>query len=91
MSCSMVPEATTPPLWLKVWQSTRQAGAMPSVIAMQKTIEMHVVHKAGVALTIRQLRDAAVYTVTYDEQSDRHLHEVFAPFGITYQPPHTPG
>ena len=86
----MMHEATTTPLWLKVWQSARQASVMPSVMAMQKAVEMHVARKAGVARTIRQLRDAAVYTVTYDEQSDRHLHEVFAPFGITYQPADVP-
>ena len=51
---------------------------------------MHVARRAGVALTIQQLRNAAVYAVTYDEQSDRHLHEVFAPFGITYQPAEVP-
>ena len=49
----MVHKATTPPLWLKVWHSTRQAAAMPSAIAMQKTVEMHVARKCGVALTRR--------------------------------------
>lgn len=80
-----MPEAMTRPVWLKFWQSGRQAATMPSVIAMQKSVEMLVARRAGVALTMRQLRAAGVYTVTYDEPTDRHLHEVFAPFGITYQ------
>jgi hypothetical protein len=58
---------------------------MPSIIAMHKAVEMHVARKAGVTLTIQELRQAAVYTVRYDEESDRQLHEVFAPFGIPYQ------
>jgi hypothetical protein len=81
----MMPEATTRPVWLRIWQSARQASEMPSVVAMNTTVEMHVARKAGVALTIRQLRRAGVYTVRYDEESDRQLHEVFAPFGIPYQ------
>jgi hypothetical protein len=54
-------------------------------MAMHRAVEMHVARTAGVALTIQQLRQAAVYTVRYDEESDRQLHEVFAPFGIPYQ------
>jgi hypothetical protein len=78
-------EAMTRPVWLRIWQSARQASEMPSVIAMHMAVEMHVARKAGVALTIRQLRQAGVYTVRYDEESDRQLYEVFAPFGIPYQ------
>ena len=77
---------STEPIWLKFWQSAGQASDIPCVMAMQVSVEMHVARRSGVALTIQQLRAAAVYTVTYDEQSDRHLHEVFAPFGIPYQP-----
>ncbi|MEV0800713.1 MULTISPECIES: hypothetical protein [unclassified Kribbella] len=58
---------------------------MPSAIAIHRSVEMHVARTAGVALTIQQLRQAAVYTVRYDEESDRMLHEVFAPYGIPYQ------
>ncbi|NEA30568.1 hypothetical protein [Streptomyces sp. SID13031] len=83
---SMLHQATTRPVWLKFSQSAPQASTMPSAMAMLISVEMIVARKAGVALTIQQLREAAVYTVTYDEQSDRYLHEVFAPFGITYQP-----
>ncbi|WP_132192475.1 MULTISPECIES: hypothetical protein [Kribbella] len=90
MGYSMMREATTRPVWLRVWQSAQQASAMRTVVAMQKAVEMHIAEKAGVTLTIRQLRDAAVYTVTYDEENDRELHEVFAPFGITYQPAEAP-
>ena len=86
----MMPEATTPPVWLKFWQSARQAAAMPTALAMQRSVELQVTKLAGVALTIRQLRRAGVYTVTYDERSDRHLHEVFAPYGITHQPAQLP-
>lgn len=86
----MMHKATTRPVWLKVWQSTYQASMMSSLMAMQATVEMLVARKAGVALTIQQLRAATVYTVTYDEESDRQLHEVFAPFGITYQPAEVP-
>jgi len=75
----------TRPVWLRLWQSLRQGSVMPSVMAMHRSIEMHVAHKAGVALTIQQLREAEVYTVRYDEESDRMLHEVFAPYGIPYQ------
>jgi hypothetical protein len=75
----------TGPLWLRIWQSCRQGSAMPSLTAMHRSVEMHVARKAGVALTIQQLRQANVYTVRYDEESDRLLHEVFAPFGIPYQ------
>jgi hypothetical protein len=74
----------TRPVWLRLWQSLRQGSVMPSVMAMHRSIEMHVAHKAGVALTIQQLREAEVYTVRYDEESDRMLHEVFAPYGIPY-------
>ena len=81
----MMPEATTRPVWLRIWQSARQASELASVIAMHTAVEMHVARKAGVALTIRQLRQAGVYTVRYDEESDRQLYEVFAPFGIPYQ------
>jgi len=87
---SMMHDVTTLPVWVKVWQSARQASVMSSAMAMHKYVEMHVARRAGVALTIQQLRNAAVYTVTNDEQSDRHLHEVFAPFGITYQPAEVP-
>ena len=80
-----MPEATTRPVWLRIWQSARQASEMPAVVAMHAAVEMHVARKAGVALTVRQLRQAGVYTVWYDEESDRQLHEVFAPFGIPYQ------
>jgi hypothetical protein len=86
----MMPEATTPPVWLKLWQSARQAAAMPTALAMQRSVELQVAKLAGVELTIRQLRQAGVYTVTYDEQSDRHLHEVFAPYGILHQPAQLP-
>ncbi|MDX6260045.1 MAG: hypothetical protein QOH84_1733 [Kribbellaceae bacterium] len=86
----MMLEATTPPVWLKCWQSSRQAAAMPTALAMQRSVELQVAKLAGVALTIRQLRQAGVYTVTYDEQTDRHLHEVFAPYGITHQPARLP-
>jgi hypothetical protein len=79
-------DRSTEPIWLKFWQSAGQAADIPCVMAMQVSVEMHVAGRSGVALTIQQLRAAAVYTVTYDEQSDRHLHEVFAPFGIPYQP-----
>jgi hypothetical protein len=80
-----MPEAMTGPVWLKFWQSGQQASTMATVIAMQESVEMLVARRAGVALTMRQLREAGVYTITYDEPTDRHLHEVFAPFGITYQ------
>lgn len=90
VGCSMMREATTRPIWLRLWQSAQQASDMATVVAMQKAVELHIAEKAGIALTIRQLRDAAVYTVTYDEETDRHLHEVFAPFGITYQPAQAP-
>jgi hypothetical protein len=76
---------TTRPVWLRIWQSARNGSVMPSVMAMHRAVEMHVARKAGVALTIQQLRQAAVYTVRYDEESDRLLHEVFAPYGIPYQ------
>jgi hypothetical protein len=79
-------QATTRPVWLKLSQSVPQASVMPSAMAMLISVEMLVAGKAGVTLTIQQLREAEVYTVTYDDQSDRYLHEVFAPFGITYQP-----
>ena len=78
-------EDMTRPVWLKIWQSPRQGSVMPSVMAMHRSVELHVARKAGVALTIQQLRQAAVYTVRYDEESDRLLHEVFAPYGIPYQ------
>lgn len=83
---SMLHQATTRPVWLKFSQSVPQASLMPSAMAMLSSVEMLVARKAGVALTIQQLREAEVYTVTYDEQSNRYLHEVFAPFGITYRP-----
>ncbi|MGW6196920.1 hypothetical protein ACWF0M_12305 [Kribbella sp. NPDC055110] len=54
-------------------------------MAIHRSVEMHVAREAGVALTIQQLRQADVYTVRYDEESDRLLHEVFAPYGIPYQ------
>ena len=76
----------TQPIWLRIWQSPRQGSEMPSVMAMQRSVEMHVARTAGIALTIQQLRQAKVYTVRYDEESDRVLHEVFAPYGIPYQP-----
>lgn len=79
-------DRSTRPIWLKFWQSAGQASDIPCVMAMQVSVEMYVARRAGVALTIQQLRAASVYTVTYDEHSDRHLHEVFAPFGIPYQP-----
>jgi hypothetical protein len=82
----MMHRTTTPPVWLKVWQSTHQAAEISSVMAMLAAVEMLVARKTGVALTIQQLRAARVYTVTYDEEDGRHLHEVFAPFGIPYQP-----
>jgi hypothetical protein len=77
---------TTPPVWFKVSQSMYQAEEISSVMAMLTTVEMLVVRKTGVALTIQQLRAAGVYTVKYDDERDRHLHEVFAPCGIPYQP-----
>jgi hypothetical protein len=77
--------STTPPVWFKVWQSMHQAGELSSAMAMLTTVEMLVARKTGVALTIQQLRAVSVYTVKYDDQSDRHLHEVFAPYGIPYQ------
>jgi len=83
---SRLHQATTRPIWLKFSQSAPQASMMPSAMAMLISVEMLVARKAGVSLTIQQLREAEVYTVTYDEQSGRYLHEVFAPFGITYQP-----
>lgn len=58
---------------------------MPSAMAMYRSVELHVAHKAGVALTIQELRRADVYTVRYDEESGRLLHEVFAPYGIPYR------
>ena len=81
-----MPLATTRPVWLKICQSAGQASMVSCVIAMHRSVEMYVARKAGVALTIQQLREAAVYSVTYDEQTDRHVYEVFAPFGITYRP-----
>jgi hypothetical protein len=75
----------TRPLWLRIWQSPRQGSLMPSLIAMHRSVEQHVARKAGVALTIQELRQANVYTVRYDEESDRMLHEVFAPYGIPYR------
>lgn len=78
-------EATTRPVWLKIWQSSRQGSVLPSALAIHRSVEMQVASEAGVALTIRQLRQAAVYTVRYDEESDRLLHEVFAPYGIPYR------
>lgn len=80
-----VPLATTRPVWLKLCQSAAHASTMSCVMAMHRSVEMYVARTAGVALTIQQLRDAAVYSVTYDEQTDRHVYEVFAPFGITYR------
>ncbi|WP_132213189.1 hypothetical protein [Kribbella steppae] len=82
----MMPVATTRPVWLKFSQTAGQASLVPCVMAMHRSVEMHVARRAGVALTIQQLREAAVYSVTYDESVGRHVHEVFAPFGITYQP-----
>ena len=81
----MMAEATTRPVWLRIWQSQRQGSVMPSAIAIHRSVEQHVAHTAGVALTIQQLRQAAVYTVRYDEDSGRLLHEVFAPYGIPYR------
>ncbi len=75
----------TRPVWLKIWQSVRQGSVMPSAIAIHVSVELHVARKAGVALTIQQLRRAEVYSVRYDEESDRVLHEVFAPYGIPYE------
>jgi hypothetical protein len=83
---SALHQATTRPIWLKFSQSAPQASMMPSAMAMLISVEMLVAGKAGVPLTIQQLREAEVYTVTYDDQSNSYLHEVFAPFGITYQP-----
>ena len=80
-----VDEDATRPVWLKIWQSSRQGSVMPSVVAIHRSVELHVARTAGVALTIQQLRRAEVYTVRYDEESDRLLHEVFAPYGIPYQ------
>ena len=81
----MRPEAMTRPVWLRLWQSPRQGSVMPSAMAMHRSVELLVTRKAGVALTVQQLRHAAVYTVRYDEESDRLLHEVFAPYGIPYR------
>jgi hypothetical protein len=78
-------ENLTRPVWLKIWQTARQGSVMPSAIAIYRSVEQHVALMAGVALTIQQLRRADVYTVRYDEHSDRVLHEVFAPYGIPYQ------
>lgn len=78
-------EETSRPVWLRIWQSPRQGSVMSSVMAMHRSVEMHVARKAGVALTIQQLRQAEVYTIRYDEESDRLLHEVFAPDGIPYR------
>jgi len=83
----MTSEATTRPVWLKIWQSQRQGSVMPSALAIHRSVELHVASTAGVALTIQQLRQAEVYTVRYDEESDRLLHEVFAPYGIPYRQP----
>ncbi|MGW6281310.1 hypothetical protein [Kribbella sp. NPDC055071] len=58
---------------------------MPSAMAIHVSVELHVAHKSGVPLTIQQLRKAGVYSVRYDEDSDRMLHEVFAPYGIPYR------
>jgi hypothetical protein len=76
----------TGPLWLRIWQSSRQGSLMPSLLAMHRSVELHVARTTGVALTIQQLRRAGVYTVRYDEDSDRLLHEVFAPYGIPRRP-----
>ncbi|TCN35484.1 hypothetical protein EV644_11546 [Kribbella orskensis] len=60
------------PLWVALL-------AAATIVAMHRAVEIHVARTAGVALTIQQMRQTAVYTVRYDEESDRLLHEVFAP------------
>ena len=82
----LMPVATTRPVWLRFCQSAAQASTVVGIVAMHRSVEMCVARMAGVSLTVQQLREAAVYSVTYDEESDRHVYEVFAPFGITYQP-----
>ena len=35
----MMPEATTRPVWLRIWQSARQASELPSVVAMHTAVD----------------------------------------------------
>jgi hypothetical protein len=77
-------QATTVATWLKVSVQSQHDG-MADLMATHRAIEMLVEEKVGIPLTIAQLRDAGVYEVRYDEESDRYLHEVFAPFGIDFE------
>ena len=79
-------QATTAAVWVKLWVQPERTRVADLIIT-HRTIEMLVEEKVSHPLTIAQLRDAGVYEVTYDEQSGRYLHEVFAPFGIDFELP----